>query len=69
MPGPENGETLKRALIVVSIMSALMVAFLAVGSAHRDRCLKAGNVGCTILPWSGHPGNGWSFSDNTPVIP
>lgn len=34
------------------------LGFLYIGTTHRDRCMKAGNVGCTILPWSGHPSRG-----------
>lgn len=40
-------------LTILVVVSAL--TFLYIGSTHRDRCIKAQNVGCTILPWSGHP--------------
>jgi hypothetical protein len=44
------------ALVAVVVIFAL--GFLAIGTAHRDRCLNAGNVGCSLLPWSGHPSGG-----------
>lgn len=53
--------------ILASAMLLFALGFLYVGTTHRDRCLKAGNAGCTILPWSGHAtsryllgnGSGW----------
>jgi hypothetical protein len=41
------------ALAALVVLFAL--GFFYIGSTHRDRCLKAGNDGCTILPWSGTP--------------
>jgi hypothetical protein len=45
-----------RAIIpVIAIFAAFSVSVLWIGTMHRDRCMKAGNVGCSIVPWSGHP--------------
>jgi len=52
-----------RIAIIAAVCIALVIAFLAVGSAHRDRCQRAGEIGCTLLPWSGHAAPG------QPVIP
>jgi hypothetical protein len=41
-------------LATIAVTGAIAVGLLAIATAHRDRCIKAGNVGCTILPWSGH---------------
>jgi hypothetical protein len=40
---------------VIAILAAFMVSVLWIGTTHRDRCMKAGNVACSIVPWSGHP--------------
>ena len=47
-----------------TLLIVVVLGFLYVGSSHRDRCLKAGNVGCSMLPWSGHPParSGWGPS-------
>jgi hypothetical protein len=46
---------MSRKVAVFAIVAALAVAVLWIGTTHRDRCMRAGNVGCTIVPWSGHP--------------
>jgi hypothetical protein len=44
---------MKYATIILAIAAIFALGFLWIGSAHRDRCMRAGNVGCTMLPWSG----------------
>ena len=63
---PRRDKMNRTALIIALTALAVVFAlgFLYIGTTHRDRRIKAGNVGCTILPWSGHPG-----SDGQPVIP
>ena len=46
---------MRATIAVIAILAAFTVSVLWVGTTHRDRCLKAGNVGCTIVPWSGKP--------------
>lgn len=43
---------------VLGLVAIFSLGFLWIGSTHRDRCLKAGNVGCSMLPWSGKPATG-----------
>jgi hypothetical protein len=40
---------------VIAILAAFTVSVLWIGTTHRDRCMRAGNVGCSVVPWSGHP--------------
>ena len=47
------------ATLVVIFALGFPLGFLYIGSAHRDRCIKDGNVGCSMLPWSGHSNGGW----------
>jgi len=51
------------AIATLAVIFAL--GFLYIGTTHRDRCIKAGNAGCTLLPWSGHPGG----STESPLRP
>ena len=58
-------------LLAATLIAATVISFLYIGTTHRDRCLKDGNTGCTILPWSGSAqqasgyvlgsGSGWGF--------
>lgn len=41
-------------LALIAILAASAVSVLWIGTTHRDRCMRAGDVGCTIVPWSGH---------------
>lgn len=43
-------------IAIAAIVVIATLGFLYIGATHRDRCIKAGNTGCTILPWSGHSG-------------
>lgn len=45
-------------ILAVAILGA---TFLYVGEKHRALCIRDGYVGCSMLPWSGHPSNGWGF--------
>jgi hypothetical protein len=40
---------------VIAILAAFTVSMLWIGTTHRGRCRRAGNLGCSIVPWSGHP--------------
>jgi hypothetical protein len=44
---------------VATLVVIFALGFLAIGSAHRDRCIHDGNVGCSMLPWSGSSNGGW----------
>lgn len=48
-------------LAVVAVVLGAGLAFLAIGSAHRDSCaLTTSNLsGCNLLPWSGHGFSGF----------
>lgn len=48
-----KGRVWAAGIVVVAILG-----FLWIGTTHRDRCMRAGNVGCTILPWSGDTDSG-----------
>jgi hypothetical protein len=55
---------MRQAAIIAGLITVLALGFLWVGSTHRDRCIHAGETGCTILPWSGHwvsSQAGWGF--------
>lgn len=41
-------------MALAGIVVIFVLGFLYIGSAHRDRCIKDGNTGCSILPWSGY---------------
>jgi len=43
-----------KALATLAVVAVVALGLLAIGSAHRDRCLRAGNAGCSLIPWSGH---------------
>lgn len=47
-------------LAIVALILGLGMAFLAIGTAHRDSCaLTTSNFsGCTLVPWSGHLSSG-----------
>lgn len=48
-------------LIVVVVLVGLVA--WRVGLAHKHDCINRGEVGCTLLPWSGQiPGSGPSGS-------
>jgi hypothetical protein len=56
-----------RARIAPVIVAAIILAvailgatFIYVGEKHRALCIRDGYVGCSMLPWSGHP-SGWSI--------
>jgi hypothetical protein len=41
-------------LVTLSVLLVIFaLGFLYIGSTHRDRCIRDGNVGCSLLPWSG----------------
>ena len=40
---------------VIATLAALALGTLWIGTTHRDRCMKTGEVACSIVPWSGHP--------------
>ena len=48
-------------LAVVAVVLGAGLAFLAIGSAHRDSCaLTTSDLsGCNLLPWSGHGTGGF----------
>ena len=48
-------------ILAVAILGA---TFLYVGEKHRALCIQDGYVGCSMLPWSGHPSQsgGWGGS-------
>jgi hypothetical protein len=48
-------------ILAVAILGA---SFLYVGEKHRALCLQDGYVGCSMLPWSGHPSSSgtWGVS-------
>lgn len=57
-----------------AIIAIFLLGALYIGTTHRDRCIKASEVGCTILPWSGHTPSGWGnggylLGGGNPVIP
>jgi mannose/fructose/N-acetylgalactosamine-specific phosphotransferase system component IIC len=58
---------MKMGLLIGATILILALGFLAIGSAHRDRCIRASEIGCTLLPWSGHEPSGWGFGQT--VIP
>lgn len=39
--------------ITTLLALAILVGLLNVTVQHRDRCIAAHEVGCTLLPWSG----------------
>lgn len=43
-------------LAVAALVLGALLAFLAIGTAHRDSCAltTSGMSGCNILPWSGY---------------
>jgi hypothetical protein len=43
-------------LAVVALVLGLGLAFLAIGTAHRDSCALTTSAlaGCSLVPWSGH---------------
>ena len=43
---------------VAGIVTVAVLGLLLIGTLHRDNCIKAKEVGCTLVPWSGHRGNG-----------
>lgn len=45
-------------LALATLVVVFALGFLAIGSAHRDRCIHDGNTGCSMLPWSGHTSSG-----------
>jgi hypothetical protein len=48
--------------VLISVI--IVLSLLAICTMHRDACIKANEIGCTMLPWSGHaPG------DNSGVLP
>jgi hypothetical protein len=54
-------------LAVVALVVGSLLAFLAIGTAHRDSCaLTTSSLsGCNLLPWSGSPSSGFG----NPTIP
>ena len=43
-----------RRLIALGMILAFALGFLYIGTAHRDRCLRAAQMtSCSMLPWSG----------------
>jgi hypothetical protein len=44
---------------VAALVVVFALGFLYIGTTHRDRCIKDGNAGCSILPWSGRSNDGW----------
>ena len=40
-------------LIALGMILVFTLGVLYIGTGHRDRCMKAGNVRCSVLPWSG----------------
>jgi hypothetical protein len=40
-------------LAIAALVIIFLLGFLYIGVTHRDRCLRYGGTGCTILPWSG----------------
>ena len=57
-----------RAIVgVIAILAAFKVGVLWIGTMHRDRCMRAGNVGCSIIPWSGHPAPKKASSANSSI--
>ena len=53
----KNTATMRRwfVLAVVALVVGAVLAFLAIGTAHRDSCaLTTSSLsGCNLLPWSG----------------
>lgn len=45
---------MRAALAIAALVVVFTIGFLAIGAAHRDRCLHIGMVSCTLIPWSGH---------------
>jgi hypothetical protein len=45
---------------LAAIIVVFALGFLYIGTTHRDRCMRASENGCTILPWSGTTGSGAS---------
>lgn len=48
---------MNRSRFLLSTIAVLLIAGVAVlyiGTTHRDNCIKARNVACSIVPWSGH---------------
>lgn len=56
-------------IAVATLILVAMIAFLWIGTTHRDRCLRAGNVGCTILPWSGQAATSSGWGSGGYLIP
>ena len=40
---------------VAAVVIATVAVLLFIGTTHRDNCIKAGDVKCSIAPWSGQP--------------
>lgn len=42
---------MRRLALLVVVVAAVIL--WRVGEAHRTACINAGNVNCSVLPWSG----------------
>lgn len=44
-------------LAVAALVLGVALAFLAIGTAHRDSCALTTSdmAGCSLVPWSGRP--------------
>jgi hypothetical protein len=40
-------------VVILGIVAIWSLGLLWIGTTHRDRCLRYGGSGCSLLPWSG----------------